>query len=162
MGRSAKAAVVYGYDLGGADDGWTFVTYNEETYAYNWPEWMELDDGESPDDPATQMEDRVFRLLSPFEVIEDYSRRPEDYNAQCYAARQELGISTRGYGGEGWGGYVLGFELASGYGCASLATDEFDVDFTAMARKLTAAKEVLGVEFEGQPAPQLMLLSSYF
>lgn len=94
MGRSLSQSVVYGYSIGGREDGWQFEEYDENEYAMKWPDWVELDNGE-----------------------EDEGAEPEDFITQAGERLKEKNIDVE-FSIYGYGDYTewtIGFELTDGY-----------------------------------------------
>lgn len=138
MGYSLDAALYYGYDLGGEEDGWTFATYNGDKMTYNWPAWMETDEDGDVEDPVTQIGNRLTELLG-----------------------DGHGIETDMCGTGDWSDWVVGFEILGGTCMQSVDPNLLaDIDFESMDIRLRTAMRELGLEFEDQDAPKLFLVVS--
>lgn len=178
MGRSLSQKIVYGYSIGGREDGWQFEEYDENKYTMQWPAWVELDNGDvgesaEPDDFISQAQDRLLNVIGGFEDSDDWMTEGEvrdAYYDRKQAAEKKLGgVEFCLYGYSDYTEWVIGFELADGYDGISEIDKTFlanllnPVNVADMDYKLDAAIRALELHPKGQSAgPRLLLLSSYF
>lgn len=171
MGRYLSTSIVYGYDLGGREDGWTFTDYDEENWRYNWPQWMELDQGEDddPEDPITRMGDRLTEVIGGFEDSGDWcSPDPavsKAYYDRKHAAEKAHGIKFDMYGVSEWSGWVMGIIVSESHDALSEVNAGFltdDLPWAEYDAKLAKALEALEITPKDQPQPKLYCLVSYF
>lgn len=178
MGRSLSQGIVYGYSIGGRENGWNFEEYDENEYAIKWPDWVELDNGEEdegaePEDFITQAGERLLNVIGGFEESDDWMTEGEvrdAYYDRKQAAEKKLGgVEFCIYGYGDCTEWAIGFELADGYDGISeidktIFTDLLNpVNMADMDYKLDAAIRALELHPKGQAGgPRLLLLSSYF
>jgi len=173
MGRSLSTKIVYGYDIGGREDGWNFEEYDDREYRMKWPEWVVTDDPDAdpdddPDDFVSQAQDRLLAELTDFKEIPWDQPRPDDYYSKKNAAEKALGIEFEIYGVSDYTQWVIGFELAresDGIGeidSALIAAMLNPLNMADMDYRLGQALRVLQLHPRGQLAPRLLLLASYF
>lgn len=174
MGRSLSTKLVYGYDLGGDEEGWKFnnvarVHGADKPYGYIeytevvWPGWVDLDDGDEPDDFISQAEDRLVREIGKFDeefMAEDgyFDRRRE--------AKKLSGLDTLDfelYGVSDYTAWAFGVDLGSDY--AIHVVDVTKLAGTELAKYddlLRRALEALEIKPTDQLKPHLLSLASYF
>lgn len=176
MGRNLHTRIVYGYSIGGEDDGWQFDEYDEADYQMKWPEWVALDNGEEgdyagPEDFISQAKDRLLVQLTGFEDSDDWmgdEATCDAYYARKHAAEKQVGVDFEVHGVGEYTEWVLGFELASSYDSVSeidaelIATLLNPLNMTEMDYKLHEALRVLQLHPKAQATPRLLLLASYF
>lgn len=171
MGRYLGAELIYGYNIGSAEDGWNFSELQAGAESkVPWPAWVKKDnyEGDGPEDLITQIIDRLLKCMGGFETIDwDYigeDPRPQDYYQAMSDAEKKLGITYDMYGLEGWSGYILGYKLLESSG----ACEEVDLvdlgiyDYKAMSHKLKNATSYLSLHPYDQPEPKLYMIASYF
>jgi hypothetical protein len=164
---------MYGYNLGGDMDGWNFTEYDDENYRTIWPSWMELDDGDDPDDPITQMQDRLREKIGGFEdnfedggLWQADEETRADYFKRKHAAEKLVGITFDMYGVSDYTGWVIGFQVSESSGCL----EEIEAPsplitgypYKEWEYRLAKVLEALEITLEDQPKPRLLALVSYF
>jgi hypothetical protein len=172
MGRNLSTGIVFGFDIGGHEDGWNFeentdsFSLDDDWYAW-WPSWMEREEGEEPEDPVTQIIEKMLKEVGGWVDSEDWlSADPAVFKAyyeRKKAAEAKLGITEDMYGTDGWSGWVIGFQLTEGSYISEVDPDAFEgLDFHRMTQQLLHAFEVTGLTPKDQPQPRLLSLASYF
>jgi hypothetical protein len=163
---SISSSIMYGYDLGGREEGWEFTKYDPETYDYIWPSWMEMDDGDEPDDPISQCQDRLLKVLGGFEDSDDWKSSDQEiskaYYARKKAAEELVGVTFDMYGVYDYTGWVVGFQIHDSYGSLNEIEEyRFVSPPQEWDAKLAKVLEALEFTLEDQPKPRLLALCSY-
>lgn len=168
MGRYLSSSLMYGWDLGGSEDGWNFIEYDEQNYRNVWPSWMRIEDGEDdPDDVPSEYEDRLIQVIGGFEDSDDWMSQDTAVRNGYYERKREakklVGVEFDWYGVSDFMGCVMGFTIMEGHSSLTqVSVDSLSLDrcpWSLWAEKLNAAAEVL--EISPDVAPSVQLLVSY-
>jgi hypothetical protein len=162
---SLSSSIMYGYDLGGREEGFNFTKSDPETYDWIWPSWMEMDDGDEPDDPITQCQDRLRLVIGGFEDSDDWrvaGEKRDAYYARKKAADELVGVKFDMYGVHDYCGWVVGFQLHESYGCLEeISFHTTGLPLTEWDYRLSRVLDALEFTLEDQPKPRLLALCSY-
>lgn len=155
MGHAPKAQLIYGYDLGGDDDGWAFAEYDQDECEISLP-WF---------DPTKEFaEEAEKRLLAQIAGFTEEWRQGagSEFFAREKAAKAQLGVEFEFYGYE-----MCGHALSAHREWVEWSATA--VDLAALASrpaaegwddKLAAAVAALGITPK-QERPGWLLAASY-
>ncbi|MEH0579035.1 hypothetical protein QBA54_32200 [Streptomyces sp. B21-108] len=96
MGAATDAILVYGYDLGGADEGWKVQEVDE--YGYLLPtSWHEPTDDEDGDDIGTAVEKQLLATVGEFTETWTRGARETGYWERRREAQKRIGVTLETY-----------------------------------------------------------------
>ncbi|MEV8610208.1 hypothetical protein AB0383_20165 [Amycolatopsis sp. NPDC051373] len=153
MGMHASAYLMYGYDLGGAEEGWKIEEAGE--YGEWEPEWAE-DAG----DPMGSVDDVLLRSVGFTET--DW--RVDGYFDRERAAKERLGVEVSSYGYHESASWMLTTKTIRGEDYGADAFDPAELLSLPAANgwdeKLRDALNTLGIT-PTQEAPSWFFVSNY-
>lgn len=156
MGRSLTAKLVYGYDLGGAEDEWKVREANE--YGGLTLDWLD----EDTDDVIGDMERRILAVVAGFTETWETSDDGKGFFRRKRAAEATLGVKFGSYGVSDYSAYLLSAHSVDVRGAEvmDLAALESHPDRPQWDAALTAAIQALGIT-PMQEKPGWLLCASY-
>jgi hypothetical protein len=171
MGRSLDVTILYGYDLGGPEDGWKFNKAGK--YETAWPSWVKLNDEGYPDDSedegfAHQADEYLLREMAGFTEEWDDSS-DSGYFTRKKAAEQAVGLDRLVFDSRGasydYDQWAFGVKLGSGYDILEIDRAWFDpATLHSYDSILKRAIALMQLEFDPaeQPGPRVLALVSFF
>ena len=168
MGSSLDVTLMYGYDLGGEEDGWKFNQESRDYYRVLWPAWVKLNEDGYPD---IEDEDGFIEQAGEYLTVkmsgftEQYSGTSDWYDrkhaADKASGRDLLDFDLRG--ANDYDMWTFGVRLGSGYSFLEVKPEWFDPatlrHYEAVIRR---GLEVLELTFTDQPAPRILATSAYY
>lgn len=158
MGMSASARLVYGYDLGGDNNGWKL----QQTDKYGCLDVEAIDWLEEDDELAEKVEERLLATIGGF--TEKWAPNVDGYWDRERAAKERVGVKIVFYSHSDYSMHVLGIEVIDQDWSEGVV-----LDLPALAAmpeangwdaKLAAAIEALGIT-PTQTQPGWILCAAY-
>jgi hypothetical protein len=159
MGTSTNAMLVYGYHLGGDEDGWLFEGLDEwGTLPDGFFDWYDKDS----EDSSGFLEDAQDQLLARVAGFTETDWRADGYFARKREAEAQLGVEIESHCSGDYPMYLLVAKAITAY-----RGDVEEIDFQALAEevhgadiKLRLALDALGIRPTQEQAQ--WLLCSYW
>lgn len=163
---SLDVTLIYGYDLGGEEDGWKFNLQEGSDYVTAWPDWVVLDEDGNPDDDLDgfieQASDHLVKAMAGFTEEYDCSR---EWSERRHAAVVAAGVDKLDFSCRGILDYDLwtfGVPLGAAWSQLIVNPDWLQpAHLHQYDALINRALKTLGLEFRDQKQPLVYATCSY-